>query len=72
VAYPITLLDQPWRNIAALNPMAGVVEGFRWAVLGSMDAPWGLILISAVSALVLLLAGLAYFDRVERSFADVV
>jgi lipopolysaccharide transport system permease protein len=52
--------------------MAGVVEGFRWAVLGNMDAPWGLIAISAGSALVLLLAGLAYFDRVERSFADLL
>jgi lipopolysaccharide transport system permease protein len=49
-----------------------VVEGFRWATLGSGQAPWGLIGVSAISACVLLLAGLAYFDRVERGFADYV
>ena len=52
--------------------MVGVVEGFRWATLGTGDAPWALIGVSAVSRLVLLFAGLAYFDRVERSFADYV
>jgi lipopolysaccharide transport system permease protein len=50
--------------------MVGVVEGFRWATLGTADAPLELIGISAASALVLLVGGLAYFDRVERSFAD--
>ncbi len=49
-----------------------MVEGFRWATLGTGNAPWDLIGISAVSAVVLLVAGLAYFDRVERSFADFV
>jgi lipopolysaccharide transport system permease protein len=72
VAYPITLLHAPWRTIVAVNPMVGVVEGFRWAVLGTGEAVWGLIAISAGAALVLLLLGLAYFDRVERSFADLL
>jgi lipopolysaccharide transport system permease protein len=72
IAYPSSLLDEPWRTISAINPMVGVVEGFRWAMLGTPDAPLAQIGISAVSAVLLLLAGLAYFDRVERGFADFV
>jgi lipopolysaccharide transport system permease protein len=72
VVYPITLLHAPWRTLIAINPMVGVVEGFRWAVLGTQTAPWGLIGVSAASAIVLFGAGLAYFDRVERSFADLM
>lgn len=72
VAYPITLLHAPWRTLVAVNPMVGVVEGFRWAVLGNAGAPWALIGVSASAALVLLVGGLAYFDRVERSFADLL
>ena len=72
IAYPSSLLDEPWRTVSALNPMVGVVEGFRWAVLGHVDAPIALIAVSAASALALLAAGLAYFDRVEREFADLI
>jgi lipopolysaccharide transport system permease protein len=72
IAYPITLLHQPWRTVVAINPMVGVVEGFRWATLGSTREPWVLIGISAASAFILFVAGLAYFDRVERSFADLM
>jgi lipopolysaccharide transport system permease protein len=72
IAYPSSLLDQPWQTLSAINPMVGVVEGFRWAILGTPDAPLAQIGVSAASALVLLLAGLAYFDRVERGFADYV
>jgi lipopolysaccharide transport system permease protein len=72
IAYPITLLHSPWRTLAAINPLTGVVEGFRWAVLGSPPAPWTLIGISSASAVVFLVVGLAYFDRVERRFADVI
>jgi lipopolysaccharide transport system permease protein len=72
VAYPITLLAEPWRTLSALNPMVGVVEGFRWAALGETAAPWTLIAISAASAAALLVAGLAYFHRTERGFADIV
>jgi lipopolysaccharide transport system permease protein len=72
VVYPNSALSQPLRTISAINPMVGVVEGFRWALLGSGSAPWHLIGISAAGAAVILLGGLAYFDRVERSFADLI
>lgn len=72
IVYPSSSIDEPWRTLSAINPMVGVVEGFRWATLGTGNAPWDLIGISAASALVLVLAGLAYFDRVERAFADFV
>lgn len=72
IVYANSSISEPWRTISAINPMVGVVEGFRWAVLGTGDAPWDLVGISAATAIVLFLAGLAYFDRVERSFADFV
>jgi lipopolysaccharide transport system permease protein len=72
VVYASSALDEPWRTLSAINPMVGVVEGFRWATLGTGNAPWDLIGISALSALVMFAAGLAYFDRVERAFADFV
>jgi lipopolysaccharide transport system permease protein len=72
IVYANSSIDQPWRTISAVNPMVGVVEGFRWATLGTGDPPWTLIGISAASAVVFFVAGLAYFDRVERSFADFV
>lgn len=71
VVYPSTLIDEPWRTIAGLNPMAGVVEGFRWALLGTQP-PTALLLISAGVAVLTLVTGLFYFRRAERSFADVV
>jgi lipopolysaccharide transport system permease protein len=71
VVYPSSLVAEPWRTLTAINPMVGVVEGFRWAVLGS-EIQLSLIGISAVSAAIIFLAGLAYFDRVERGFADFV
>lgn len=72
VAYPLTLLGSPWRTLVAINPMVGPTEGFRWAVLGTSHVPWAQMGISAASAGVLLVTGLAYFDRVERSFADLM
>jgi lipopolysaccharide transport system permease protein len=72
IAYSSTLIDEPWRTLYAINPMVGVVEGFRWATLDTAAAPVTLIAVSAVSAVVILLVGLAYFDRVERGFADFV
>jgi lipopolysaccharide transport system permease protein len=72
VVYSIKLIPSQWRTVAALNPMVGVVEGFRWSVLGGVPDPTKLIAVSAASTVVLLVAGLAYFDRVERSFADVM
>jgi lipopolysaccharide transport system permease protein len=72
VAYSSSLLGEPWRTLIAINPMVGVVAGFRWAMLGVPHAPWALIGVSAASAALILVAALVYFGRVERSFADVV
>lgn len=72
IAYSVTLLHQPWQTLVAINPMVGVVEGFRWALLGHTAAPAGSIALSAASAFTLLILGIAYFSRVERFFADIV
>jgi len=72
IAYPSSLLSEPWRTLYGINPMAGVVEGFRWALLGTNTAPGPIIVLSSVMALVLLVSGAFYFRRMERTFADVV
>lgn len=72
VVYSSSLVPQRWRALYGLNPMAGVIEGFRWALLGRGHAPWSLIAVSAVTAIALLVGGLFYFRRVERGFADVI
>jgi lipopolysaccharide transport system permease protein len=71
VAYPSSMLHEPWRTLFGLNPMAGVVEGFRWAILGS-SPPGAMIWTSIAVSAIVLYSGLTYFRRVERSFADVV
>jgi lipopolysaccharide transport system permease protein len=72
IAYPSTLLSAPWRTLYGINPMVGVVEGFRWALLGTDTAPGPIITVSTLVALVLLVSGGLYFRRMERTFADVV
>jgi lipopolysaccharide transport system permease protein len=72
IAYPSSLLREPWRALYGLNPMAGVVEGFRWALLGTDTAPGPLLAASAATSLVLLISGAFYFRRMERTFADFV
>jgi lipopolysaccharide transport system permease protein len=72
IAYPSSLLHEPWRTVYGLNPMAGVVEGFRWALLGTPGLPVPLVLMSTGTALLLLVSGLFYFRRMERTFADTV
>lgn len=72
IAYPSSLLAEKWQIVYALNPMVGVVEGFRWALLGTDTAPGPLIAVSSVAAAVLLVTGALYFRRMERTFADVV
>jgi lipopolysaccharide transport system permease protein len=71
IAYPSSLLGESWRLLYAVNPMVGVVEGFRWALLGTGDAPWGVVSISAAVAVICLVSGAFFFRRVERSFADI-
>jgi lipopolysaccharide transport system permease protein len=72
VAYSSTLVPERWRTLYGLNPMAGVVEGFRWALLGSGRAPGPMLTVSAGVAVVLLVSGTFYFRRMERTFADIV
>ena len=72
IAYPSSLLHQPWRTIYGLNPMVGVVEGFRWALLRSNTAPGPIIAVSASAAVVILVTGAFYFRRMEKTFADIV
>jgi lipopolysaccharide transport system permease protein len=72
VAYSATLITNPWlRMVYALNPMAGVIQGFRWAFLGS-PAPGAMIWSSMAVTAVLLATGLVFFKRMEASFADVI
>jgi lipopolysaccharide transport system permease protein len=73
VAYPSTKVPAAWRPLYGLNPMAGVVEGFRWALLGDSQPPPGpMMFVSVAITLLLLVGGLFYFRRMERGFADVV
>ena len=72
IAYPSSLLDEPWRTVYGINPMAGVVEGFRWALLDTDTAPGPMLIVSSVVAVLLLLTGAYYFRRMEKTFADVV
>lgn len=72
IVYPSSLLPEPWRTLYGINPMVGVVEGFRWALLDTKTAPGPMIAVSAVAALVLLVGGAYYFRRMEKTFADVV
>jgi lipopolysaccharide transport system permease protein len=72
VAYPSSIVPEPWRAMYGLNPMTGVVEGIRWALFGQEALPLPIILVSTMVVLVLLGSGLLYFNRVEAEFADVV
>jgi lipopolysaccharide transport system permease protein len=73
VAYPASMIPGRWKLIYALNPMTGVVEGFRWSLLGSSaSAPGPMLAISSIIAVVVLITGLFYFRRMERTFADTV
>lgn len=71
IAYPSSLLSEKWRMLYGLNPMVGVVEGFRWAVLGTGN-PGSVLAVSAAMGLVLLVSGAYYFRRMEQGFADVI
>jgi lipopolysaccharide transport system permease protein len=72
IAYPSSLLHEPWRTIYGLNPMVGVVEGFRWALIGTDTAPGPIIAASSVAAVLILVGGAFYFRRMEKTFADVI
>ncbi len=72
IAYPSSLLHEPWRTIYGLNPMVGVVEGFRWALLRTNSAPGPIVAVSASAAVLILVSGAFYFRRMEKTFADIV
>ena len=72
IAYPSSLIPEPWRAWYGLNPMAGVVEGFRWALLGTTGTVGPMVLVSCVVVAGLLAGGLIYFRRTEKTFADLV
>ena len=72
VAYPSSLVPQKWRWLYGLNPMAGVIEGFRWSLTGTGPAPGPLILVSSTIVIILLISGIAFFQSMETTIADVV
>lgn len=72
IAYPSSLLQKPWQTLYGINPMVGVVEGFRWALLGTKTAPGAIVFVSALTAVALLIGGALYFRRMEKTFADIV
>lgn len=71
VVYPASLIPDQWRWLYAINPMVGVIEGFRAALLGTQPMPWSMIGIGAISATTILISGLTFFRRKEKIFADV-
>lgn len=73
IVYPSSLIDNPTiRTLYGINPMTGVVEGFRWALLGVKTAPGPILIVSTAVAVLLMVSGLYYFRRMEKTFADVV
>ena len=72
VAYPVSVVPEKWRLLYSLNPMAGVIEGFRWALLGNKTPDIVPIVISVIVVLALLFGGIIFFKRMEETFADVV
>jgi lipopolysaccharide transport system permease protein len=72
VAYPSSLIPARWRVLYGLNPMAGVVEGFRWVLLGKNEGPGAMLPVSIAAVAIILVGGLYYFRRMEQQFADIV
>jgi|SRR5215472_2855976 len=72
VAYPVSLVPESWRLLYSLNPMVGVIEGFRWALLGKENPNFMVMLVSTAVILVLLVGGIIFFKQMERTFADVI
>jgi len=72
VVYPLSMVPERWRPLYSLNPMVGIIEGFRWTLLGTAAPDATAMALTAASTIVLLVGGLLYFKRAERSFADVI
>ncbi len=72
VVYPLSLVPEQWRAVYSLNPMVGIIEGFRWALLGGAAPDTGTVMVSTLATGILLVAGLVFFNRMSRTFSDVV
>jgi len=72
IAYPVSMIPEKWRLLYSLNPMVGVIEGFRWSMLGSERPDFLIIVVSSAVMTVMLIAGLLYFKRMEQDFADII
>jgi lipopolysaccharide transport system permease protein len=72
VVYPVSIVPEGWRTLYAINPMVGVIEGFRWGLLGNESPDVGVIAVSAMVIVGLLIGGLIFFKRMEQTFADVI
>jgi len=72
VAYSVTMVPEKWRLLYSLNPIVGVIEGFRWVLLGSRQPDFGVIAVSGAVMLILLVTGLIYFKQMEQTFADII
>jgi len=72
VAYPLSLIPEKWQFLYSLNPMVGVIEGSRWALLGKQSPNFMTMVISVIAVMALFLGGLLYFKKMERTFADVI
>jgi lipopolysaccharide transport system permease protein len=72
IIYPSSMIPARYRTLYALNPIVGVVDGFRWALLGTKTAPGPVVAVSAAATLLFLLGGALYFRRMETEFADIV
>ena len=72
IVYPITVVPEKYRALYSLNPMVGVIEGFRWSLLGTAPPNWTTIAVSLGVMSAILVSGIAYFRRVETTFADII
>jgi lipopolysaccharide transport system permease protein len=72
VAYPVSLVPEKWQLLYSLNPMVGVIEGFRWALLGKSSLDFAVMAVSTMVVMILLFGGIIYFRQMERTFADVI
>lgn len=72
IAYPSSMVPEKWQAVYAINPMTGVVEGFRWSLLGTGQPPGVMTVVSSLVAVFILISGIFYFKRMERIFADMV
>ena len=72
VAYSSSIIPEKWKLLYSLNPMAGVIDGFRWCLLGAVTPNWGMIIVSSISVFLFFVGGLLYFSKMEKTFADII